>query len=386
MTETTVQHVVEITKTGQRRTSPDKLKNQIKTIINRAITNDRERKGWKIDTANEDWTTPRLSGGEYRWICKLNVTCTSKRRTPEAINQDFDNIIKFIGSAGAAPGWEVVLIDGKTVDANKDKRLPSTLNYVPVEIPDDWKDSFSHIYERESQIEIIMSCLQAGIDSDFNNRFHCALIGDPSCGKTETLRGVKAVVGKDSVLEYDATSTTQAGAIQDLNEREELPRILIVEEIEKADPEGLRYLLSLMDIRAEIRKITARNQIQKETRMLTLATVNDYPLFMKILYGSLQSRFCYHVYFPKPDKKLLIRILEREIAKANGKKAWIKPTIAYAESENLYDPRQLCAICLTGKDKLLSGEYQALLKKCAATNFLKEIHKRESEERRRKKD
>lgn len=138
------------------------------------------------------------------------------------MKQDLDNMIKVIGAAGQGPGWQISLIDGRVAVAGEDRRLPGPVGYVPVEIPTNWRDAFSHIYERDAQIEIIMSAIEAGIKSDFYDRFHLALIGDPACGKTEVLRTIKTILGEEAVLEYDATATTQAGAIQDLDNRQVL--------------------------------------------------------------------------------------------------------------------------------------------------------------------
>lgn len=378
MSDFTITHNVSLYKTGLRRTREEKLRRQLDRIIERALSGRRKERGWIISIANSpQWSIPINVNDEYAWLVELSISCNNAKRTVESLQQDFDIIIQFIGSAGAVNGWEITAIDGQAVNANKDERLPTPIGYTPVEIPVNWSENFEHIYARESQIEILISCLRAGIDSAFQNRFHCALIGDPACGKTETLKALKAVVGRDAVLEYDATATTQAGAIKDLDSRDELPRILIVEEIEKTDPDSLRWLLSVMDHRAEIRKITARQQILRETRMLTLATVNDYPLFLKLMYGALASRFTYHLHFPRPDQALLRRILEREVERSHGKKVWIKPTLEYAEENEIYDPRRIVAICLCGKDQLLGQkEYQKRLKECDPATFLKLIETR----------
>lgn len=193
-----------------------------------------------------------------------------------------------------------------------------------------------------------------------------------NCGKSETLKGFMSAFGDAAVIQYDATAMTQAGVIKDLNERDELPRILIVEEIEKTNEESLRWLLGVMDIRAEIRKTNYRENIQKETKLLTLATVNNYALFKRIMSGALASRFSHHIYFPRPNRDLLERILTREIERTGGKKTWIKPVLEYAEEFKLHDPRKLIAICLCGRDDLLSGRYQEKLRSCSIDQIAEE--------------
>jgi hypothetical protein len=221
-------HNVEIHKHSQRRLNLPKMEAQIEKIIDRALKG-RGNRGWTIKVENKsELDFPLELRGQYTYKCKLRITCDNDRRGDDAIQKDFDNIIKFISTAGALPEWAIVFIDGKSIDERtKDTRIVKSVGYVALDIPKEWPENFTHIYDRESQIEVLISCVQAGIDSNFSNRFHCALVGDPACGKTETLRALKNVVGEDAVLEYDATATTQAGAIQDLNERDELPRIIM---------------------------------------------------------------------------------------------------------------------------------------------------------------
>lgn len=375
-------HTVEIQKTSEKRLNAEKIQLQVNKIIDRSLEGGRRGNGWSCTIANKDaWMTPRYFKGDYIYNCKLHLSNTSKKKD-ETIKRDWDNIIKVIGQAGNIPGWSITIIDGK-VASDTDERIPRPVGYVPVVIPDNWQEGLSHIFEREDQIDVIMAAIDAGIKSDFQDRFHCALIGDPACGKTETLRSIKNILGDEAVMEYDATATTQAGAIKDLSEREELPRILIVEEIEKTDENSLRWLLGVLDHRAEIRKVNFRSNIQKETRMLTLATVNDYKLFSKIMFGALASRFAYHIHFPRPNRNLLQRILEREIDRVRGNKRWIKPTLDFAVSMNIYDPRKVTAICLCGRDQLLDKSFQKKLQAVSAANFIRD---HEKEERRKRKE
>lgn len=369
-----VKHVLKVVKSSERRLNLAKLQKQVNTLIERGMAGGRKSKGWDITIQNNnEWFRPKLDGIDYVYDLLLEIVC-SKEKEKKIIDIEFGNIVKIIAKAGAQPKWEIALIDDKAPNELEAESLNKQVEYAPIEIPRDWPNFFRHIYNRESQISIIKNCIEAGIDSAWRDRFHVALIGDPSAGKTEILRSLKTCLGEDAVMEYDATATTQAGAIKDLDEREFLPRILIVEEIEKAQEDSLRWLLAVMDQRAEIRAVKFRSNIQKEARMLTFCTVNDYPLFGKLMYGALASRFSYHLYCPSLDRATLERILNREILRVpNGKRAWMRATLDYAEEQNppITDPRKLIAICLSGKDELLTGEFQKKLDKCKSSDFLK---------------
>jgi hypothetical protein len=167
-----------------------------------------------------------------------------------------------------------------------------------------------------------------------------------------------------SVMLFDATATTGAGAIAALVERDILPRIIIVEEIEKADPKALDFLLSVLDLRGEIRKTTARGAIERDTKCWCICTVNDRELFLSLRSGALADRFTEKVKFQRPSRDTLERILVREVSKVGGNMDWIAPTLDYCEQENINSPRQVISICMTGRDMLLgTGEYQKILRR-----------------------
>ena len=171
-------------------------------------------------------------------------------------------------------------------------------------------------------------------------------------------------MGEDAVLEFDATSTTMAGAQKELTNRLIQPRLLVVEEIEKQLPNALNYLLSVLDIRQGVNKVTNRGRVVSETQMLAIATVNDYDLFLSMMSGALASRFSNRVHFRRPTRETLSKILAREIATVGGDRRWISPTLDYAFSQvpPISDPREILAICLCGRDGLIDGSYQEMLK------------------------
>jgi hypothetical protein len=229
----------------------------------------------------------------------------------------------------------------------------------------DPKDYFDHIYGRADQIKIIQSAILAGKESDWQNRFHCVLFGPPGCGKTDLLASTGHMLGKENsaYLKLDATSTTEAGAQKILLEASHIPPVLIVEEVEKTDEKSLRWLLGILDHRAEIRKTNFHIGTKaRNVKMLCLATVNDLGLFKKVMSGALASRFAHEIYCPRPDRIILEKILEREVYKVNGKREWIEPTLQYCYDEKkIDDPRKIVPVCLCGRDSLLDGSYQKSL-------------------------
>jgi MoxR-like ATPase len=235
------------------------------------------------------------------------------------------------------------------------------IGYSDVNIPDDWDDSFQHLYGLDSHIQRVRTALEAGVNSGWRNRFHAALIGPPGCGKSDICESLKQALGEDAVMKLDATATTAAGAIKELSEREILPRVIVIEEIEKAPEASMSFLLGVLDQRSEIRKVTARQTVQRDTKLLAFATVNDVALFRKLQAGALASRFPNTIFFQRPTRETLALILTREVAKIEGNAEWIGPTLDYCADRDITDPRKVISLCLCGMDGWLDGTYAKML-------------------------
>lgn len=236
------------------------------------------------------------------------------------------------------------------------------VGYANCVIPEDWDSHFTHLYGLEDHIERVRLALEEGIRSGWVHRFSAVLYGPPGCGKSDVAESIAQALGDDAVIRYSATETTGAGAVSDILSREVLPRVVVVEEAEKADPKALDWLLAILDIRGEVRKVTARENVQRDAKMFAIATVNDMELFQTLRAGALASRFTTEVAFKRPSRETLAAILRRELAKTtDGNEAWIDPCLDYCESIDLTDPRQVQAHCLCGRDRWLDGSYVKML-------------------------
>jgi hypothetical protein len=350
-------YVIALSRTAKRALASPK--DQIAFITNRILAGGRNRK-WDLES---DIKVPWTVGSGYpphHYSCVLTLT---PKLVSDRTEQEFRIIRQVAKKAAERQQWEMELGEGEEDISNDEGN--TIKEFVEIEFPEDWKTKFfGHIYQRDEHIDIIFSALNAAKVSRFENRYHVILWGDPACGKTEIAKAFKDMLGEDAVLEYDATSTTAAGAIQDLDERDVMPRVLIVEEIEKTDENSVRWLLALLDHRAEIRKVTARKKIQLDIKLVCIATVNDYEQFEKMLYGALASRFPHHLYCPRPSREILMKILMREVTNVEGNEEWIAPAIKLSEELGITDPRKVTALCLCGGDELLDGSYQVKVKKC----------------------
>jgi len=364
------QHPLVLSRLAQRkaRDVQKNLADLVGSVNNRAL----EISGWRIDidqSVNDDGWTVWGEPGSYEYRLYLTVNYTSnadKKPDPHR----FQALVRGIATKAAQVSmrqWTLIQVDGFDYEPLDEGDLPidpdKDISYAELTMPEDWESYFDHLYGLEAQVGIVKSAIEAGMESNWRNRFNVVLYGAPGSGKTDLADTVLKALGEEAVARYDATAMTQAGVIKDLAEREILPRVALFEEIEKVPNEkDLAPLLGILDTRGEIRKITARASVQRDTRILGIATVNDKDKFDRLLAGALSSRFTHGVYFKHPSRTMMEKILQREIAKLpNGNDAWITPALDYADSRGIHDPRRVIAITLSGRDALVTGEYQKML-------------------------
>jgi hypothetical protein len=364
--------VIRLEKRSSRRLDPAVVRRSIQRIADRALAGGRDKK-WSLTGGSGRGIEPAETSDGYLYATTFRFSRAGKPVNEDMAQRQFSAVVEIVEKAANGPGWSIN--DGSEPPAGTNGHHVSTggatertgpKDYANVELNTDLGHHFDHIYDRDSQIRLVNSAVRAAIDSNFEHRFNAVLYGPPACGKTEILNTFARMLGEDAVLRFDCTSTTKAGAEKILLESAFLPSILIAEEIEKTSEDSLRYMLGLLDHRAEIRKTNFRIGTQsRKVRMLVLATVNDVGLFERMMDGALASRFSHKVYCPRPTREVLRRILEREVVKPGkdgnplGKRSWINPALDYAlDREGTNDPRRVLTICLSGGDRLLNGSYQ----------------------------
>jgi len=372
------EHLVIITKPADRTLSDDISKKHIETALAGVNTPTYIKRGWsaKAIWASQFSLTKQEynAGGKsvYTYVAKIQITCNPDK---EYAGQDatYQNLLNNLAQKLKFPGkWDIDSIDGKPYEEqkaeNKEKAEAASnedIGYVPIMMPDNFDEVINEeLYGLEAHTSRVKRAISGTIKSGWNLRLHCVLLGDPACGKSEVAHRLRKIFGDESVMEFDATATTMAGAIEELEGRAELPRILIVEEIEKADEKSLAWLLAFMDQRGEIRKRISKKSIQKSTKMICIATANNEEKLKAIASGALYSRFSNKIYFTRPNREVLGMILQREIDRLwkRGEEAssdWIEPTLDLGlDVLETTDPRELINLMMCGQDALLDGSFQ----------------------------
>lgn len=362
------QHTITFTRDMDRAIQQKSFTNSVNSLLSSISTKSLNNRGWSFCDVMGSLT--EVDGGEtarrYQWEMQIDFA----HPTNVPASTEFAGILYTLYGRAMTPAfgrWNLTHVDGTEYQPPSDDEQVSSkidkdlIGYADCTIPEDWPVHFEHLYGLEAHIFRVRSAITAAIQSNFANRFNVVLVGPPGCGKSDIANSVKAALGEDAVMAFDATSTTAAGMIKELSERDILPRVIVFEEIEKATEASMQPLLGMLDQRAEVRKLTARGAIQRDTKILAIATVNDYALFQKLQAGALSSRFSNVVHFSRPSRETLAMILHREVTKVNGDAAWVKPALDFCEENNIDDPRQVISICLCGQNDLLTGEYQKMM-------------------------
>lgn len=378
-------HRLNLTRESDRRTADDTLREQLEFIARRALAGNRGR-GWGYEIGPISARRHDLDGGSSRWLFESAIRFYRKTEIPlDRFTSQLRDIIEWASAAGhnsrfARCPW-IAEVEKRTQEVvNQDQsqdssNLDDDLSYVPLSEVDVISKGtyFNHLYGLDSQIAILLSSLQAAADSKMSNRFHSLLWGDPGCGKTEILQSTAKLLRKLGVnfLILDATSTTEAGMRKSLLDDDvTTPDVILIEEIEKVVESSLRWLLGIMDVRATISQANYRKTASRRVPAIVLATANDIDQLKKMMYGALHSRFQHEIHCPRPDRKVLAMILEREVRKINGRKEWIEPALTFCyDSYQITDPRKIVPICLCGKDQLITGEYQKHLEVTMVRNL-----------------
>jgi len=365
MSATTEVHEVIFERVMIRALQPKSFDLKVGALIDTIATKSITSKGWTFDSLgyveDEDF-----DGEGHRYEAKLRIAFQHATNKPS----DFASILYTLygrAMTAAFGQWTLITVDGNAYavpdseDAVTDKIDKELIGYAECEIPADFDSYFAHLYGLDNQIARVKSALKAAIASGWKNRFNVVLVGPPGCGKSDIALSLARALGEDVVMSFDATSTTAAGFIKDVNDRDILPRVMTFEEVEKAQQDALQPLLGVTDQRGEIKKVTARGKVDRAVKVLAIATVNDYDKFCAMQAGALESRFSNTVFFDRPGREVLSQILHREVRKIDGNPEWVSPALDYCEENGIDDPRKVIAFCLCGADDLLTGEYQKMM-------------------------
>lgn len=353
--------MVELVRETTNALNPEIVARQLGDLVSRAVGKTYRGFGWR-SREPKVVRTDKEGGHGYSYALTLVFYKQQQRvrdNSDEVFGKQFGDIARRVMAFGRGFGWKPKAEQSSPVMQSIVAQIKT--EFAP-KVPDNYGEFFSHLFNLDAQIDLAMSSLKVAIDTGFEVRNHLCFFGPPGCGKSDCALSLASMIGEENVLKLDATATTKAGAENLILEMDACPPVLILEEAEKCNPANLPWLLGVLDERAEIRKTTAKiGSVAKDARCFCISTVNDMTLFKSLMSGALASRFPHKVYFGRPHRAVLEKILRREVHRMNGDMAWVKPCLDYAlEIEKTTDPRRVKAL-LDGREKWLTGEYQRTL-------------------------
>jgi hypothetical protein len=364
--------VLKVQRIVQKQVNPNVLFQQLRRCIDISLKGGRG-KGFNVNLSKKNLSDPEKTNDGIVYTATIKYGAIGKRidhdaKWPQIVRRFAETATT--GNLQNSPwlviepeGFRDIGIDATTkasnqagiaIKANEPKQL-GEINLDPT-------GHFDRIYGRDPHISRIMGAMKLGLATDWHERIHSILNGPPGSGKTELMKSFAEMLGKEGEawLWFDATSTTRAGAIEQIINAPKVPPVLFIEEIEKTEETALRWLLGIMDQRGEVRRLNYRTGPQaKNVRMVVVATANDVPLLQNMMAGALYSRFQNKLYCSPPDRIVMEHILRRELKAMAGDELWIEPTLKFGFDEwCINDPRELKAIMAIGRERLLTGEAQ----------------------------
>lgn len=304
----------------------------------------------------------------FKYEARIKIIAT-KSRSEETARNAFNDCQIVLKTAASSKGWEYVgEQDSKEIEEVVSLERPKFI--LPSLTPEVINKHFGKLYDRDPHIRLIHDSAATHFASNGEFRTHVLLYGPAASAKTTLLTGFKELYepdGTERVLMIDATTSSKAGFETTLLNRAVdglLPEFIYIEEIEKQMrrvPAVFNALLSIMDSRGMISRNNARiGHVTRKTPVTVWATSNDEHFIKNYDSGAIWSRFQRRIRCDQPTREMTYRILEDKIKSfPEGKTEWIIPALIVGwDVLGSRDPREIIAIALDGKDRLLDGSFQ----------------------------
>jgi hypothetical protein len=374
--------IISLKKFYGRRPTQGQAKKQLEGIAKDAVA---KTAGWSV-SVNVPLPKEEYKGGEgVNWVATGKIIASytvGEFDRNESVFIRAQRIIGFALHASQSSGRDWVVLEatgpGEQIFnlescRNADKLL-TKVETAYYQLPDEWEPYFlDDIFGLDAQIRITWDALWSCIRSSYRKRSHVCFHGKPACGKTTVCERLYEIIHpispKGAVARFTASQTTKAGLEEALINADPKPSLIIIEEIDKADPANMSCLIDLCNTEGSLKKTNAFKNVDIPMHALVVCSVNNVPKFKSFHSGALASRFSHKVFFPRPGRKVLELIARRDIAKfglADGKVSdlWVKKVLDIMLHEQTDDPRRLSAILDAGP-RLLDGSFEKDAKEMA---------------------
>jgi hypothetical protein len=355
-----------IERISSNKLNDEKLKEQVDEITS-AANKRQQSQGVKGRHTKVEGPEQRPDGYFYTFKVRLEKT---KFRSEVAAQKCLEHGKKFVIRAAETRQWRVK----GDVNEVKERAIAAAErgNFNVGPLTDEVKEEyFDGIYERDAHIRLIHRATMTAIKTNFEERSHVLLWGQPAAAKTILFKRLKSWYEADSngverVAMVNSTTISKAGLETWLLENAKdglLPEIICFDEIEKFNMDNLQCLLSIMDDQAKISRTNARiGKVEANAKVMVWATCNDIQKLKDFNRGALFSRFNKRYQCVRPSRELMMEIMCKKLEKreeqgCNVDFAWAKAAVDYAfDKMKTNDPRTIIGL-LDGEDALLDGSY-----------------------------
>lgn len=383
---------ITLERTTRNRLNPDITRKNLRKIAEAASRNKSLGFEGRVGKLGEPQLTvdPETRDEVHRYLVRLRLE-KAVVRSEAAAREQYEHVLRQVTRTAESRGWKVLAEPAtaavaRAADVSRGDQLAAVVNpprprfVVPTLTDAVMASEFAGIYDRESHIRVIHDSVTNYFESRAMHdqdpaveiaRSHVLLKGKPAGCKTTVFDRFKKWYERGSDVErvkfVDAHTMTKAGlenALLDMAEAGELPEIIVLEEIEKQNPDNLLSLISVMGS-GYVSKLNARVGHRKSVaNVLIWATCNDERIIRNFRAGVLWSRFIHKLHCTRPSRELMERILLDKVAKMGGNPAWVTKAMEFAFDllpqalgRPMDDPREVKGL-LDGKDRLLDGSYQ----------------------------
>lgn len=353
---------------SQNKLNDKKLAEQVKDITE-AANKKQQSQGVLGKHSKVEGPTERPDGYLYSFTVTL---VKDNYRSETAAQKCIEHGKRFVQRRAEAHGWKLI---GNAEDIEEQKLATATRGKLALsELSDKViKEHFDGIYERDAHIRLIHRGVQAAIKSNFEERNHTLLYGQPAAAKTVLFKRLKDWYESpnpevERVAMINSVTLSKAGLETWLLDKAQcglLPEVICFDEIEKFNMENLNCLLGIMDDQAKISRTNAKiGKVEASAKVIIWATCNDLDKLKEFNKGALFSRFVKRFACVRPSRELMLEIMLNKLEKRrlNGQKInpkWAKVAVDYAfDVYCTNDPRWIASL-LDGEDSLLDGTYFA---------------------------
>ena len=380
---------ISLERRSRNKLNPDITRRKIRKIAE-TVSPSFEAKPGKLRDPDVEFD-PAAKADVYRYTVNIHVS-RDKIEDMEKVELEWEHILGLLTKVAAGEDWTLSQPAGAKASeqgilSSSDSLKPASQRpcFVLPALSEETRDTyFGDIYERQDQLQELYGALRTHVETAGEVANHAILYGQPGACKTVLCERIRDWLNADGsrptnewVRFVDGTTTTKAGAEQyfrNLVDGDDVPAVLVLDEIEKNEKSWLLSLLSIMGSGIVTKLNFRTGNYRQRFAPFIIGICNDEQSLREFKNESLWSRFTHEIYCPRPTRELAYLIMLDIVEKIpGGNKEWAEAAMTFGWDElGQRDVRKIKGN-LDGRETLLDGSWQRSRRK------MLEIERREKE-------